>query len=219
MRVLNRMSFTLTIIVGLGLTIGLTGCKTSPPKPFEYKEWHNVQINEYGEKCTYTSPQREEDQQIVEDFLIGVIGGVLKVVGLEDEKCRTLAQWRAVEQGADEMMGLLNSFRSVQGKGPIGIGGTRITPSLNSNAPSFNSFKPFEPFNSNTPSTYKSSFGNKYQYDLSNPLDRVRYNSDPGAQLRDRVTPNPYKDIESNTLQQGGGIYPTNNSPTWDWVK
>jgi hypothetical protein len=206
----KNLSFTLTIIVGLGLTIGLTGCKTSPPKPFEYKEWHNVQINEYGEKCTYTSPQREEDQQIVEDFLIGVIGGVLKVVGLEDEKCRTLVQWRAVEQGTAEMMGLLNSFRSVQGKGPIGIGGTRSTPSLNSNAPSFDS---------NTPSTYKSSFGTEYQYDLSNPLDRVRYNSDPGAKLRDRITPNPYKDIETNILQKGGGIYPKNNNPTWEPVR
>ena len=71
-----------------------------------------------------------------------------------------------------------------------------------------------------SPSTgYSSSYGNHYQYHLSNPVDRVRYNSDPSARLRDRVTPNPYRNIESNTNQSGGGIYGQNNSPQWNWVR
>jgi hypothetical protein len=186
------------------LTVGLTGCSNSKRKPFEYKEWHNVQINEYGEKCTYTSPQRDEFEQKFRDGIGAIVGGTLRAVGLSEKKCYTLAQWRAVEQGTAEMMGLLNSFRSIQGKSSLG---TFDTPS---NTPSFNS---------SAPSGYTNSFGNTYQYNLSNPGDRIRYNSDPGAQLRDRVTPNPYKNIELNTLQQGGGIYPTNNSPTWTPVE
>ena len=41
-----------------------------------------------------------------------------------------------------------------------------------------------------------SEYGNTYQYDLSKPLDRIKYKTDLDAQLRDRITPNPYKDIE-----------------------
>jgi len=214
----KNLSLILTIPLGLMLTVGLTGCLNSKPKPFEYKEWHDVQINEYGEKCTYHEPKSTEFSQKISNGFDDIVGGAIKTVLNEEDKCYTLAQWKAINQQAAAMMGAVNSFRSLQGKSSLGFSSqssapaSTYTPSLNSNAPSF---KPFEPFNSNTPSGYTNSFGNTYQYNLSNPGDRIRYNSDPGAQLRDRVTPNPYKDIESNTLQQGGGIYPTDNSPTW----
>jgi hypothetical protein len=87
----------------------------------------------------------------------------------------------------------------------------------NSYTPSFDSYTPS--FDSNSSSGYNTSFGNTYQYNLQNPVDRVRYNSDPSARLRDRVTPNPYKNIERNTLQRGGGIYQKSNVPTWNWVR
>ena len=72
--------------------------------------------------------------------------------------------------------------------------------------------------NSSSSSGYKSSFGNTYQYDLSNPLDRVKYNSDPRAKLRDRTSNQYMRELESNLGQSGGGIFNNNNSPTWDWV-
>jgi len=217
----KNLSLILTIPLGLMLTVGLTGCSNSKPKPFEYKEWHDVQTNEYSQKCTYTMPKKTEFEQKFSDGIGSIIGPSLRAVFNEEEKCLTLSEWRGVAQQADAMGGLVNSFRSLR-KSSLGFSSQSsapasiYTPSLNSNAPSF---KPFEPFNSNTPSGYTTSFGNTYQYNLNNPLDRVRYNSDPGAQLRDRATPNPYKDIESNTLQQGGGIYPTDNSPTWTPVE
>lgn len=48
---------------------------------------------------------------------------------------------------------------------------------------------------------YQDSFGNKYQYDLTNSMDKISYSTDIGAQMRDNqsttVTRNP----------NGGGIY------------
>ena len=55
------------------------------------------------------------------------------------------------------------------------------------------------------PSSYNSTTGNSYQYDLSNPADQVLYNADPAAQLRDRI--NPTVDIDSSLGQHGGGVY------------
>ncbi len=43
---------------------------------------------------------------------------------------------------------------------------------------------------------YESSFGNKYQYDLSNPSDRIKYEIDPAAQLRDRLDVNPARKLD-----------------------
>jgi hypothetical protein len=83
------------------------------------------------------------------------------------------------------------------------------SPSYNSVTPSFNS-------NSNNSSGYKSSFGNTYQYDLSNPLDRIKYESDPRAQIRDRTSNQYIKELESNLGQSGGGIFNNNNSPSWN---
>ena len=72
------------------------------------------------------------------------------------------------------------------------------------------------------PSTsgYKSSFGSTYEYDLSNPSDRVRYRADPKAKLRDRLDVNPQRRIERNIGQHGGGVLNKNkdNSPQWNWV-
>ncbi len=50
---------------------------------------------------------------------------------------------------------------------------------------------------------YESTSGTRYKYDLSNPSDRIRYEVDPGAQLRDSV--NPRVDIDRGLGQYGGG--------------
>ncbi|XKH60753.1 hypothetical protein LG290_02945 [Halomonas sediminis] len=52
---------------------------------------------------------------------------------------------------------------------------------------------------------YESSSGNRYEYDLNDPADRVRYGSDPSAQIRDRT--NPRVGIDRDMDQYGGGIY------------
>jgi hypothetical protein len=54
---------------------------------------------------------------------------------------------------------------------------------------------------------YESSFGNKYEYDLSRPIDRIRYNLDLGAQLRDSIDVNPTRNLERGLGQYGGGVY------------
>lgn len=61
--------------------------------------------------------------------------------------------------------------------------------------------------NDNSKSGYESSLGNRYQYDLSDPSDRVRYKVDPGAKLRDKIDVDPRRQLERDTGQYGGGVY------------
>lgn len=52
---------------------------------------------------------------------------------------------------------------------------------------------------------YTSSSGNQYQYDLNKSTDRIRYENDYNAQIRDRY--DPRNQIDRNQGQYGGGIY------------
>ena len=54
---------------------------------------------------------------------------------------------------------------------------------------------------------YESSTGNRYEYDLSDPGDRVEYEVDPGAQLRDEISVDPTREIDQDLGEYGGGIY------------
>lgn len=62
-------------------------------------------------------------------------------------------------------------------------------------------------------SEFESSAGYKYQYDLRNPADEVRYKNDVGAQLRDEIKSfkyDPRKEILEDAYGQkgrGAGIY------------
>lgn len=53
---------------------------------------------------------------------------------------------------------------------------------------------------------YKSSFGNKYDYDLSRTQDRIRYETDYDAQKRDRLDVNPMREIERDLGEHGAGV-------------
>lgn len=48
---------------------------------------------------------------------------------------------------------------------------------------------------------YEDNFGNKYQYDLSNPMDQLSYSTDAAAQIRDAQSITPTRN------PNGGGIY------------
>ena len=52
---------------------------------------------------------------------------------------------------------------------------------------------------------YKGSSGMQYQYDLSRPGDRIKYNLDIGAKMRDRINPDPRINIDRGMGQFGGG--------------
>ncbi len=56
---------------------------------------------------------------------------------------------------------------------------------------------------------YKGSSGQRYQYDLNNPVERNRYNIDLDAQRRDQM--NQYNTDRSRDRlqgQRGGGVWP-----------
>ncbi len=61
--------------------------------------------------------------------------------------------------------------------------------------------------NDKSNSGYTSSYGNQYQYDLSKPTDRIEYDVDPAAKLRDSIDVNPTRDLERGIGQYGGGVY------------
>jgi hypothetical protein len=50
---------------------------------------------------------------------------------------------------------------------------------------------------------YESTSGTRYKYDLSKPSDRIRYEVDPAAQIRDSI--NPRVKIDRGLGQHGGG--------------
>ncbi|OOS01636.1 hypothetical protein B0186_02765 [Canicola haemoglobinophilus] len=49
---------------------------------------------------------------------------------------------------------------------------------------------------------YEGPSGTKYQYDLSNPMDKLAYELDLDAQMRDKLSLNLHRKLEN-----GGGIY------------
>ncbi|MBV6540376.1 hypothetical protein HT667_02670 [Ursidibacter maritimus] len=54
----------------------------------------------------------------------------------------------------------------------------------------------------NGKTVYEGPSGTKYEYDLSNPMDKQAYELDLAAQMRDQLSLNLYKNSEN-----GGGIY------------
>jgi hypothetical protein len=53
--------------------------------------------------------------------------------------------------------------------------------------------------------SYKSRFGNEYEYDLSRPSDQLKYELDLKAQMRDELNVDPRRDLERDLGQYGGG--------------
>lgn len=51
---------------------------------------------------------------------------------------------------------------------------------------------------------YRGSSGSRYQYDMSNPSDRLRYSTDTAAQRRDQMA-GPDRDRDQARGQYGGG--------------
>lgn len=52
---------------------------------------------------------------------------------------------------------------------------------------------------------YQGASGARYQYDLSNPADSVRYGVYPAAKLRDEIAVDPSRSVDRSTGQYGGG--------------
>ena len=62
-------------------------------------------------------------------------------------------------------------------------------------------------YGNNQNSGYESTYGNKYQYDMSDPSDRIDYSVDIDAQMRDRMSVEPTRRLDRGMDEYGGGIY------------
>ena len=49
------------------------------------------------------------------------------------------------------------------------------------------------------------AIGHKYQYDLSDPVDRQKYRNDPFAQMQNSINPDPEVGLDRSMGQFGGG--------------
>lgn len=58
----------------------------------------------------------------------------------------------------------------------------------------------------NNSQRYESSTGTKYQYDMNKIDDRMAYRYDLDAQRRDQMNVNPYRSMDRQMGQYGGGI-------------
>lgn len=54
--------------------------------------------------------------------------------------------------------------------------------------------------------SYESNTGTRYQYDMSNPVERNRYSLDLDAQRRDMQSADPRRNTDRSSGQYGGGI-------------
>mgnify|MGYP006976396917 CR=1 FL=1 len=79
-------------------------------------------------------------------------------------------------------------------------------PTIQPVSPYTNSYNPYGGSIFNNNSGYNSSSGTRYQYDLSNPSDRLRYSTDLDAQRRDQMNLNPSRKLDQGIGQFGGGI-------------
>lgn len=59
---------------------------------------------------------------------------------------------------------------------------------------------------SSSRSGYEGSSGTRYQYDLGQPTERLRYSTDLDAQRRDQMSLEPGRSLDRSLGQQGGGI-------------
>ncbi|WP_201353737.1 hypothetical protein [Hydrogenimonas urashimensis] len=55
---------------------------------------------------------------------------------------------------------------------------------------------------------YEGSSGAHYKYDLSDPSDRIEYSTDLDAQMNDKMSVSPNRDLDRQMGQFGGGIDP-----------
>ena len=55
---------------------------------------------------------------------------------------------------------------------------------------------------------YEGSSGARYKYDLSDPSDRIDYSVDVDAQMQDKMSVSPDRDLDRQMGQYGGGIDP-----------
>jgi len=162
----------------------------------QFKEPFELALNRFNESLEKMKAEAEtqaEEQRIQEQLYQRRMAEAAELEAIESANTMS---------GMEFAVGLLNAFAD-------GLNGT-------SNAYRYK--PPTSSYNSNAPSGYRSSTGSTYEYDLSNPSDRVRYGADPLAKLRDRLDVNPQRRIERNTGQYGGGVLNNNNSPQWNWV-
>jgi len=52
---------------------------------------------------------------------------------------------------------------------------------------------------------YEGLSGKKYQYDLSDPADKLEYQVDLDAQMRDKINPDPLIKMDRDMGNYGGG--------------
>jgi hypothetical protein len=60
---------------------------------------------------------------------------------------------------------------------------------------------------SNNDSGYQSNSGTRYQYDINDPGDSIRYSTDLDAQRRDQMNLDTKRNLDKSSGQHGGGIY------------
>ncbi|WP_333664752.1 hypothetical protein [Desulfobacter postgatei] len=59
---------------------------------------------------------------------------------------------------------------------------------------------------------FQTNTGARYEYNLSDPGDKIKYDTDPAAQIRDKVRmpTDPRVNIDRGSGQYGGGILDNN---------
>jgi hypothetical protein len=184
------------LILLLGTLLGLSSCGVTPGPRYFNGNYYWIDSNCVGVRpLTATSIECRNSDKEETGYRNAMTNQEMQAYKYQQQRKRELRQ--AIKQFSDG----LTQFGEEQRR--------------RNNTNAYRYKPPTLSYGSNTSSGYRSSFGNTYEYDLSNPSDRVRYRADPKARLRDRLNVNPQRRIERNIGQYGGGALNKNRGSQW----
>jgi hypothetical protein len=193
------------LILLLGTLLGLSSCGVTPGPKFYNGNYYWIDSNcVQARTLTATSIECRNSDNEETGYRNAMTNQEIQAYKYQQQKKKQ--EFQEFMQALDQFNeGLAQSTRTRSQRRNT-TNAYKFTPPTSS----YNSYMP-----SNEPSGYSSSFGNKYKYDLNRPLDRLRYNIDPKAKLRDRLDINPQRRIEQNTGQYGGGVLKNKKGSQW----
>jgi hypothetical protein len=196
-------------IIGIFVVVStlIAGCSTGPKMQIfsdgrtyypDWSKYDNCVTNESSADCTKNNEYVDTIYPLTE----------ADILAIEYENQRKQQEQREFLQSLNQALDEFNEGIKQYNKD------TTNAYSYQPPALGYNSYMP-----SNEPSGYRSSTGRTYQYDLSDPRQRVLYGADPRAKLRDRIGPDVLRRNENNMGQYGGGILRNDNTPGQLWRK
>ncbi|MDP3478143.1 MAG: hypothetical protein Q8R88_00125, partial [Desulfoprunum sp.] len=146
----------------------------------------NKQSNSYDKSSFRTSVEND-----VGNTLQPIVAGVGKVVGTIIQAAVIIAVFALIGYG---------SYSSTRVAYPVQSSDIITYPTANLSSQNTTST-----YHVPVQESYKGFSGKEYKYDLSNPVDKIHYDTDIKAQMDDDLDTDPKREMDEYMGQRGGG--------------